>query len=208
MVQKRGLIWKGGEKKHSHPHKIFTYMITTALDTWLEIYRGHLTDDVTACLLCPRPPSFPHQQHGAHKLTSAAQKDTFICHALQPSIMTEIATETRESSGPVHCHRAKKKEKAVRKRGDGKFFLCDQFSLSCISLQKFPLPGERHTVHWHMNRKQILVVQGAGSLFDLLRILSCKILNIYALQLKYPCSSSDSQEKRPRAFQFPIRLIT
>lgn len=102
----------------------------------------------------------------------------------------------------------KRKKELWESEATESFFLCDQFSLSCISLQKFPLPGERHTVHWHTNRKQILVVQRAGTLFDLLRILSCKILNIYVLQLKYPCSSSDSQEKRPRDFQFPIRLIT
>lgn len=102
---------------------------------------------------------------------------------------------------------SKKKERAVRKQGDGKFFCVISFHCN-ISVFKNFLCLESDTVHWHMNRKQILVVHRAGTLFDLLRILSCKILNIYALQLKYPYPSSDSQERRPRAFQFPIRLIT
>lgn len=106
------LVWKA--EKHSHTHKS-----TTALDTWLEIHGGHLTEDVTACPLCP-PVSFQHQQHtNSHKRTSAAQRGTFICHALQPSITTQIATETRRP----RC-RKKKKAASLKSRVSGRKFLC------------------------------------------------------------------------------------
>ncbi len=52
----------------------------------------------------------------------------------------------------------------------------------------------KYITHAHMHRKQTPLVQRAGTPFDLQRFLSCKILNIYRLQLRY--SRSCSQEKR------------
>lgn len=128
---KRGLVWKA-EKKTPHTHIIFTYTTTTALDTWLEIHGGHLTDDVTACLLCPPPPSsFPLLPPSSsfplpHKLTSAAQKRHIRLSCAAAFNQDRNCNWNKESSGPIHVQKKKKeKKKKLHKECEatGSFFV-------------------------------------------------------------------------------------
>lgn len=89
----------------------------------------------------------------------------------------------------------------------------DQSSLACIMLQSLPLPYRwnhllytdkyinTHTLT-QRHRKQIPVAQWAGTPFDLQRFLSCKILNIYGLQLK-PAHAQPNRKIEAERFSFP-----
>lgn len=141
------------------------------------------------------PPSSNRRRRSARKLTSAATKRHIHLSRAAAFNHDRSCSWNEASSGPKS--ERKKKKAAWRVWSHGRFLCVISFLYGVSGFKVFLSPWRTtNCTQTHTYRKQILVVQRAATPFDPQRFPSCKILNIYGLQLKYLHSYSDNQEQR------------